>query len=49
MEPVICPLDGRPCDTACPDRYRDRPEGGCLLTTTVAMSDVTIIMFNKED
>lgn len=49
MEQVICPIDGKPCDTACPDRYRDRPEGGCLLAATVAMSDITIIMFNKDD
>ena len=33
MKPVICPLDGMPCGETCPDRYRDRPEGGCHLTT----------------
>lgn len=33
MEQLICPLDGKPCEKDCPDRYGDRPEGGCLLTT----------------
>lgn len=31
MKQVICPIDKRPCDPACPDRYQDRP--GCILTT----------------
>ena len=31
---ILCPLDGRPCDPDCPDRYIDQPEGGCILTTT---------------
>ena len=29
---VTCPLDGKPCDPECPDRFHDRPEGGCVLT-----------------
>ena len=33
---VICPLDDTPCLKDCPDRYKDRPEGGCLLTTSLA-------------
>lgn len=33
MEQLICPLDGRPCEADCPDRYREQPEGGCILTT----------------
>lgn len=33
MNQVICPLDSRPCEADCPDRYRDRPESGCLLAT----------------
>lgn len=33
MEQLICPLDGNPCEKECPDRYVDRPEGGCVLTT----------------
>lgn len=32
-ETIICPLDNRPCERDCPDRYTDRPEGGCLITT----------------
>ena len=30
---IICPLDGKPCETNCPDRYKDHPGGGCILTT----------------
>lgn len=33
MKQLICPIDGKPCEADCPDRYKDRPEGGCLLTT----------------
>ena len=33
MKQLICPLDGKPCEAGCPDRYRDQPEGGCMLTT----------------
>lgn len=33
MKQVICPLDGKPCENDCPDRYKDQPEGGCFLTT----------------
>ena len=28
MKQLICPLDNRPCERDCPDRYKDRPEGG---------------------
>lgn len=31
MKQVICPLDNRPCERDCPDRYIDTP--GCFLTT----------------
>lgn len=34
---VICPFDGLPCKTDCPDRYRDRPAGGCLFTDAQVM------------
>lgn len=33
MKQLICPLDGKPCEQDCPDRYTDQPEGGCALTT----------------
>lgn len=33
MKDLICPLDGKPCEKDCLDRYTDRPEGGCSLTT----------------
>ena len=33
MKQLICPVDGKPCDPQCPDRYIDREQGGCFLTT----------------
>lgn len=33
VKDVICPIDGRPCEKDCPDRYIDQPGGGCALTT----------------
>ena len=33
MKDIICPLDGKPCEKDCPDRYIDHPGGGCFLTT----------------
>lgn len=33
MKQLICPIDGKPCDPKCPDRYIDRAQGGCFLTT----------------
>ncbi len=52
----ICPLDGKPCSTDCPDRYTDQPEGGCFLTTAAAEgaqiadlgSGYAAIIFNPE-
>ena len=32
MQQIICPVDGQPCEPDCPDRFTDRPEGGCLLS-----------------
>lgn len=37
VKQVICPLDGSPCEMDCPDRYRDRPDGGCQLTVAVEL------------
>lgn len=36
MNDRICPLDGKPCEKSCPDRYPNDPRGGCIL---VAMHD----------
>lgn len=33
MKQLTCPLDGKPCERDCLDRYHDQPEGGCYLTT----------------
>lgn len=33
MKQIICPIDGKLCEKVCPDRYIDRPEGGCILIT----------------
>ncbi len=35
MQQVICPIDNKPCEVDCPDRYRDALEGGCLMTTAM--------------
>ena len=37
MKDIICPLDGKPCEKDCPDRYIDHPGGGCFLTTAQGM------------
>lgn len=37
MTDCICPLDGKPCLKDCPDRFRDREEGGCVLTIAAEM------------
>lgn len=31
MKDILCPLDGRPCDPACPEQYHD--QSGCWMTT----------------
>ena len=43
MQAIICPLDGAPCDPECPDRWNDRPEGGCLLSMLMEHSDASLI------
>lgn len=50
----ICPLDGKPCEKDCPDRYKDEPAGGCFLTTARELGatvlpigdDLAITIFN---
>ena len=37
MTDVICPLDGKPCEKECPDRFVDTPDGGCLLTMALGV------------
>ncbi len=37
MKQLLCPLDGKPCEADCPDRYRDQPDGGCMLTMAQEM------------
>lgn len=44
MKEIICPLDGRPCEKNCPDRYRDQPEGGCWITTAQELGAQVIIL-----
>ena len=44
MKKIICPIDGKPCEKSCPDRYTDRKEGGCALTTVQELG-ATIINF----
>ena len=49
MEQIICPIDGKPCEETCPDRYIDRAEGGCFMTTFIEVCgpDSVIIMRSK--
>ena len=44
MKQIICPIDGKPCEKSCPDRYTDRKEGGCALITVQELG-ATIINF----
>ena len=44
MTQITCPIDGRPCEATCPDRYVDRPDGGCLLTTLMEFSGSTLFI-----
>lgn len=46
MNQVICPIDGLPCERNCPDRYIDRPEGGCLITTALELDFNVIALQN---
>lgn len=47
MEEIVCPLDNKPCEKDCPDRYKDVPEGGCPITTMLEMGICVIVI--KED
>jgi len=53
---IICPLDGKPCESDCPDRYKDRPGGGCFLTTAqelggqiITCGGTSIVAFPAKD
>ena len=46
---LLCPVDGKPCERDCPDRYRDRPEGGCFLTTFLEFPNTRLLAVSGED
>lgn len=46
MNHIICPLDNLPCERDCPDRYKDEPGGGCMLTTAAELG-ATILDFGN--
>ena len=48
MKQVICPLDNQPCEPGCPDRYHDKLDGGCILTTAQEQG-ATILDFGGGD
>jgi hypothetical protein len=48
VKDVICPIDGRPCEMDCPDRYLEQPGGGCALTTAQELG-AKIIDFGGGD
>ena len=47
MKDIICPLDGRPCEKDCPDRYCDVPEGGCFLTTALEQGVTVLVVRDR--
>ena len=47
MHTIICPLDGKLCAPACPDRLHVREEGGCLLTLAAEMG-CTVIYCDED-
>lgn len=44
MQNKICPLDGKPCEQDCPDRYPNQPGGGCWLTTAQELGAQVIVL-----
>lgn len=48
MQTVICPIDGKPCEESCPDRYHDMPDGGCFLTTAMELG-ATVVLIDKQE
>ena len=46
---VACPYTGRPCEGGCPNRYWDRPEGGCLFADLAKACDAVIIFEEPRD
>ena len=49
MSCLFCPIDDAPCDPGCPDRYIDRPEGGCILTTVQELGGCILIMNENSE
>lgn len=49
MSQYICPLDNKPCEENCPDRYKDRPEGGCFLTTCMEHGVTVMVVGGSDD
>ena len=41
---VTCPVDGKPCDPECPDRFHDTPDGGCFLTVAMEHADAVLLL-----
>lgn len=48
MQTVICPIDNKPCDPNCPDRYWGELAGGCFLTTAIERGATAVIISTKE-
>lgn len=44
MKQLTCPIDGKPCERDCPDRYADSSEVGCILTTAQKMGANLLIV-----
>lgn len=48
MKDRICPLDGKPCEKDCPDRFHDTPDGGCRLTIVQDMGGKLLFVDGQE-
>ncbi len=44
MKQRICPLDGKPCEKSCPDRYPNDPRGGCILVAIKWLQKRTLVV-----
>lgn len=47
-ERPYCPLDGKPCEKDCPDRFHDTPDGGCQLTIVQDMGGKLLFVDGQE-
>ena len=49
MRTITCPVDHLPCEQDCPDRYTNREEGGCLMTTLLEHGHTALMIAPDTD